>query len=90
MTNHFAAATFTRNTARYCDGLSREFTVRFASIGTDRVTYAAIARQTCSDPLDCLAMTYDEALALANDFDATYYHALIGEVIALPEGWSND
>lgn len=84
-----AATTFARNTARYCDGLSREFTVRFTRLVTGAEFYAAIAGTTCSDPLDCLAMTYDEALALASGLTA-YNAGATAEVVPLPEGWSND
>lgn len=82
-----------RNTARYCDGLVREFTVCFEDAFTGRKHYAAIAGQICSDPLDCIAMTEAEAAAhcdyLVRRADPRHY-APMGVVIPLPEGWSND
>ncbi len=83
------AQTPVRNTARYCDGLTREFTARFTALGHEHVVYAAIAGTTCSDPLDCLAMTESEAQAATKTW-LPYYRAAVGEVIPLPEGWRND
>lgn len=79
----------TENSANYCDGKSREFTVRFTNIVTGKVVYAAIALTTCSDPLDCLAMTEGEAKSAAESMIA-YYRGATAEVVPLPSGWSNN
>lgn len=89
-----AAATFARNTARYCDGLSREFTARLINADGSTYGYAAVAGQTCRDPLDCVALTASEAEAAGTAwahrrtraFDVSH----LFEVIPLPDGWSND
>lgn len=83
-----------RNTATYCDGKAREFTAVLLS-GTEE-RYAAIAGQTCSDPLDCVALTYEEAHQVGLEWarrrtvrigtDLTRFY----RVIPLPAGWSND
>ncbi len=94
MTSLPAAFTFSRNTARYCDGLSREFTARLLDFDGSTYGYAAIADQTCTDPLDCVALTADEAHAAgkawANRRSSAFDVSDLLEVIALPAGWSND
>jgi hypothetical protein len=81
------------NTATYCDGLSREFTVRFECEFTGHTVYAAVAGQTSSDPLDAMAMTETEAAVHCGYLvsrAAPGVAGMPGEVVALPEGWSND
>jgi hypothetical protein len=83
-----------RNTATYCDGKPREFTALL--LGQSAPVYAAVAGTTCTDPLDCVALTAAEAEIAGRDWarrmtirvatDLTEFFC----VIPLPEGWSND
>lgn len=85
------------NSARYCDGQSRQHTVRFLGAGIRGADlFAAVAGQTCSDPLDCVALTEGEAVAVGEAWArkrttmlATDLRTMF-EVISLPAGWSND
>jgi hypothetical protein len=91
---HAAVVTPARNTARYCDGQIREFTARLIAFDGSTYGYAAVAGQTCSDPLDCVALTEAEAHIAGNawamnrtrGFDTSRLY----EVVPLPEGWHND
>jgi hypothetical protein len=83
-----------RNTATYCDGKIREFTALL--LGHLTPVYAAVAGTTCADPLDCVALTEEEAeiagrawarrMTVRVATDLTQFF----RVIPLPEGWSND
>ncbi len=83
-----------RNTARYHDGQVREFTARLIDFDGTPYGYAAVAGQTCRDPLDCVALTADEAriageawaMKRTRAFDVSNLFA----VVPLPEGWRND
>lgn len=86
-----------RNSARYCDGQSRQHTVRFPSAGIHGADlFAAVAGQTCSDPLDCVALTEGEAVAVGEAWARKRTTMLATDlrtmfrVIPLPAGWSND
>jgi hypothetical protein len=89
-----ADAPIRRNTARYCDGKIREFTARLLDFDGTTYGYAAVAGQTCSDPLDCVALTEDEARLAGTQWAMTRTRAFdvspLFEVIPLPVGWRND
>lgn len=89
-----AAPAPVRNTARYCDGLAREFTARLIDADGSTYGYAAVAGQTCRDPLDCVALTAEEArtagTAWAHRRTRAFEVGHLFEVIPLPEGWRND
>lgn len=86
-----------RNSASYCDGKAREFTAVLLHAPDDTAPrWAAVGGQTCGDPLDCVALTVEEAHAagqawarkrtvrIGTDLSRLY------RVVPLPAGWSND
>lgn len=84
------------NTARYCDGLAREFTAVMLDASGAVFGYAGVAGQVFADPLDCVALTEAEAHTAGRAYAAPRLRmiasdpAMLYRVVPLPAGWSND